>query len=508
VFAIEVEYLTGRAVATTRHRREEAEWPPHPGRLFSALVDAAFQADSTDGLTLPDDIRAALEWLERLDPPSVAVSGAQRRDVIPVFVPVNDAVAPEVKAGKVPSAGQIADAVAVLPDGRGKQARFFPTVIPDSPLVHFVWDSAPDAEKHRPALDRLATNVTYLGHSSSLVRVEVIDAHAPITHRPDPNGRHTLRVPARGRLAELVSHDRRNARPSPGLYAAYAKVSEEKKPVGPAESGSVFGDVIVCEIDGPFLPLSGATRFLNAVRDAVIRATDTESQAVKTLVSGHTADGGVSREDHVAYIPLANVGFNRYSDGKVMGFGLVLPRGLARFSAERRAILKAVAGLDGIGFGGHEWRVTIPTENIPKSLETWAYTAASKLWATVTPILCDRFPKEKDGERLEDILAQSVERVVGVRPVHVHLTRTEKHPFRIRTEMSDERSLKVGAFSVFHGVPPSHEFSNRRKPDDPPRHRIHAVVEFDREVRGPLIVGAGRYQGLGLFRVWKPEGRE
>ena len=59
--------------------------------------------------------------------------------MIPAFVPVNDAAAPDVKAGKAPSAGQVADAVAVLPDRRGKQPRFFPAVVPDSPLVHFVW---------------------------------------------------------------------------------------------------------------------------------------------------------------------------------------------------------------------------------------------------------------------------------------------------------------------------------------------------------------------------------
>ena len=105
MFAIEVEYLTGRAVATARDKREVAEWPPHPGRLFSALVDAAFQAVSDDGENLPDDIRSALEWLEQRDAPSIAVSEAQKRDVMQVFVPVNDAVAPTVKAGREPSAG-------------------------------------------------------------------------------------------------------------------------------------------------------------------------------------------------------------------------------------------------------------------------------------------------------------------------------------------------------------------------------------------------------------------
>ena len=211
MFALEVEYLTGRAVATARHRREEAEWPPHPGRLYSALVDAAFQAVSADGETLPDDIRAALEWLEKQDAPSLAVGEAQRRDVMPVFVPVNDASTP-AKPGRVPSAGQIKDALAVLPDGRGRQPRYFPTVIPDSPLVHFIWENALDAETHRPAFDRLTAFVPYLGHSSSLVRVAVTDAPERITYRPDPHGQHQLRVPAPGRLGDLIAHYAQNSR--------------------------------------------------------------------------------------------------------------------------------------------------------------------------------------------------------------------------------------------------------------------------------------------------------
>lgn len=486
MFALEVEYLTGRAVATARHAREEAEWPPHPGRLFSALVNAAYETFSDDGLVLPTSIRDALEWLEALAPPAIAASEGQRRGVVTVFVPGNDAQAPELKKDKSPSAAQIDEAMAVLPERRGKQSRFFPATIPDSPLVHFIWEKSPDVERHRSALESLASAVVYLGHSSSTVRVAVVDTPAAATYEPDPTGRHTFRVPTHGRLRELESQFRRSARPSPGQYAAYRKTSEKLKP--PVRgAGTVFGDVVVCELDreGPHLPLSGSLKLLTAVRDAIIERTDAESTAVKSLVSGHTANGDRSRDEHVAYIPLANVGYP-YSDGRVMGFGVVLPRGLGRYSAERWAILRAVAGLPQVGIkGGHAWSVALSTEEGAKSLQTIPYIGPSKTWATATPLLCDRHPKDRDGERLEDVIADSVERVVGVRPVYV----------------------EAGPISRHRGVPPSHAFPNRRKDGDQPRHRAHAFLAFEHEISGPIIVCAGRYLGLGLFRVWEPEVR-
>lgn len=33
----------------------------------------------------------------------------------------------------------------------------------------------------------------------------------------------------------------------------------------------------------------------------------------------------------------------------------------------------------------------------------------------------------------------------------------------------------------------------------------HAILEFDRPVLGPILLGAGRFSGLGLFRPIRPE---
>src|SRR5512146_2289711 len=89
MLAIEVELLTGRYIATRYNDRTRAEWPPHPARLFSALVATHYAKDPP----VPAE-RAALEWLERqVPPPSLHASlddETAEREPHTVFVPVND----------------------------------------------------------------------------------------------------------------------------------------------------------------------------------------------------------------------------------------------------------------------------------------------------------------------------------------------------------------------------------------------------------------------------------
>jgi CRISPR-associated protein Csb2 len=50
------------------------------------------------------------------------------------------------------------------------------------------------------------------------------------------------------------------------------------------------------------------------------------------------------------------------------------------------------------------------------------------------------------------------------------------------------------------GVPPVPAFRLLRKNAERPRWGIHARLEFAAPVRGPVVLGAGRYFGLGLMR--------
>jgi CRISPR-associated protein Csb2 len=60
-------------------------------------------------------------------------------------------------------------------------------------------------------------------------------------------------------------------------------------------------------------------------------------------------------------------------------------------------------------------------------------------------------------------------------------------------------SVEISLAPMLPGAQPVHAF--RPWPDRPGRNRrarVHAELRFDRPVRGPVLLGAGRYYGLGL----------
>jgi CRISPR-associated protein Csb2 len=197
MFCLKVEFLTGRYYATDHTLRAQAEWPPHPSRLFSALVDA------WASLGQPGEGEEALEWLERQTPPALTVSERSRRDAVETFVPVNDEE--------------------TLPVDRLRQSRHFPSITPERPDVHFIWSEASPTPVQVAALTALAASVTYLGHSASKVIVSAVENAPEPNFFPDAFGNSVLRVPAAGRFRSLCEAWDLDRRPSVGRTYAYRR---------------------------------------------------------------------------------------------------------------------------------------------------------------------------------------------------------------------------------------------------------------------------------------------
>jgi CRISPR-associated protein Csb2 len=474
MFALEVEYLTGRAAAAAPEDRDAAEWPPHPGRLFLALVAAHAEHDPTDAAE-----RAALLWLERQEPPALGLPDYEgRRSVPTVFVPVNDNTGPDSIPRGGFSAQVVADRIRVLPERRSKQPRSFPAVAPDPPRVVFVWERADTAgaAAHRPALERLAVRVPYLGHSSSLVRVAPCEPPAELVLRPADDGETVLRVPTPGRLDELLATHAAGRRPTAGFFAGYARAAAPE-PDWPATKA--FGRLFVFRLrGGPTPPLEAAPYLTGAVRDALMKHCP--DQPPPEVISGHDAAGRPSRRDHLAVLPLPFVD-HRHADGSVKGFAVALPAEIT--PADRVTVLRTLGNVEQQKITlGRQGAWTVERDSAVPDLRTLRpepYLGPAETWATVTPLVFDRFPKRTGGRTARDLVVTAC----------------------ARAGLPEPAEVGIGPIAWLRGVPPSRVFVPRPgKAGQPPRPFWHVALSFDRPVRGPLILGAGRYYGMGLFR--------
>ncbi len=443
MFALEVEYLLGRSFAGDFRDRGEPEWPPHPSRLFSALAAAYFESgnDSNE--------RAALEWLESQPPPLIRAGAAGQPAPVTAFVPTN----------------YPGDAVPVL---RGKQPRTFAAQAPSEFTVHFIWpDCEPDPAVAK-ALDALASRAGYLGKACSLVRMRVRPDAPDANWAPDPSGEYSLRVTGHGRLCELERLFAADLRPSPGPQHRYVNLEERQAREDAVRSE--FGHMDVFRrIAGPGLPIEATVTLTDAVRAALMSIAG-QAGPVAGILHGHTD------RTHCAVVALPFIG-SQHADGRLMGFAIVTPR--AASPAERRAVLAAGSSLSLLRIPGFaDW--ALEPQDAPAlqaSLRPATWTRASKVWQTVTPILLDRFPKKK-GPSVEEIVAGACRRIGLPGPVRI----------------------EHGPYSALEGVPPVPAFRLHRSSDARPRWAVHATIEFNVPVQGPVLLGAGRYFGLGLLR--------
>lgn len=555
MFALEVNFLTGRYVATAYNDRGRAEWPPHPARLFSALVAALHdQPDVTE------EEERALAWLEVQPPPWIEDPGADVREVVRVFVPVNDVTvlssgmdseyeamedlrrtlerlqdsarqpadgeAAKVRAREIKttekelskrrakwlavaqdahtvgdgSAAAVLSAARVLPGGRVRQPRTFPSVTPRRSRVVFTWADAEPSAEVVAALDRIAARVTRLGHSSSLVSVRVVEQAGHADWMPSDEGSMRLRAVRGGQLERLREvHDRfleTEPRLMPSLLQPYRHGARQDVPFVP---GSSFGVnwLVLRRSGGLALPMTAAPGLARQIRRILIRFAE---EPVSAMISGHRPDGGASDRAHAAIVPLPFIGSHR-ADGRIMGVAIVLPEEID--DAERTAVYRAVANWeDSVRIGDeeapelpvhlgpagtlHVQRVEVLAEAQSLHSATWCDPASR--WATATPIALDRNPGDLRSRRpaeLSKAIEEATESIVlscariGL-PTPTSVTICPAAPIA--------GGAKARAFPAYGG------------PSGGPRILTHARLEFPVPVRGPVLLGAGRYHGLGLLR--------
>jgi CRISPR-associated protein Csb2 len=539
MLAIEVRLLAGRYGATAYNDRTVAEWPPHPGRLFSALVDTWADADEPNPQEHTD-----LLWLEQQPPPHIRCVGdeaVRRRRPVTVYVPGNDPTAlakvaererkslareaavqrwreePNKRTERAMTkavdayhaavtAASAADPAAptsvleVLPEYRNRQPRQYPVVIPDDPLITFVWPGAEPDPSRRARLDGLLGRVARLGHSGTPVACRVAADDAPAAlYAPMAGGGLFLRVPSPGLLdrleSEFARHQGRRERRLPARLVEYG-VPRPPRPV--TLSGVMAGEWIVIPVESPPLQLSRSLEITRALRDALAAA----SPEAEEYLTGRFADS--AGRPHVAVVPLGDVG-HRWATGLVRGLALVLPKDIG--AADREMIDRAVsewqlAGApvllaDGIAVSTGPPQRAAPVgggpaalwSDLPYALRRSVWCRPSRRWLSATPVALDRHvPALHRAPEADQVAAELL----------VQACRFAGLP--------EPAEVTVIPSSALVGVPRAGGRDHRRA--FPPfvaarsgrlRQSTHATLTFERDVAGPVLLGAGRYLGRGLF---------
>lgn len=591
MFVLAVSLLTGRYTATTFNDRSTAEWPPHPARLFSALVAAWADADEPSSAE-----RNALRWLENQPPPELFCDPLDRvvhRSEVTHYVPVNDASAlgreviednycdhheaarqlasvsglADKAAVKLRTSAQklaaktrkalltattaqgresatvIASARQVLPGERMRQPRSFPTVRPATPSFEFRWPEVEPDGATFDALAALAGRVGRLGHASTLVAVEARRlAEGDPTFVPDPAGGDLpLRVPRAGLLDALDAQFARDRGVEPRTMPSGVARYRSGGPASPNARPLLGGDWIVLglprrDVDGAVQSRLRLTRTLDvarAVRGALLAHGP---QPAPGFLTGHrvpgdphpqpdpeadpgTGDGGgpqttVSSRPHLAVVPLPEVA-SVHSGGILQAVALVLPADCR--DEDRQLVVEAVRswGNDGrvLRLGSASGAALSMAVDEPVVDPVWGgarrpgrssratarrsfWCRPSRTWVSATPVALDRFPGDlaaRDtaiAERAEAAAAAGIARSCML------------------AGLPAPTSVIVSSLGLLTAVPAASTGRTDRRDRFPGfaagasgqrRMTVHARIEFPDEVDGPVLLGAGRFLGYGLF---------
>lgn len=496
MLALRIEFLTGVFMATDRHdaTRRRPEWPPHPDRLFSALVAAAALPEASEG-NVPDAAEKALEWLAgqswtdkgEVIAPQLHASPAHLRDAPDVYMPTNpheDEVWTKETKEKTRRVKKNFNQTSLLPALRIKAALPVPAVVPEDPVVTFLWPEA-DPREHRDTLAAICDYLTYLGRSRSLVRVTLDPDPPQPTHVPDPDGAIQLRVPGANRLKELKDTFLAERRPNPAPVQGYRCVADPAPSSEPIRSSFDRMYIFRPDPQDPALPAVAAPAAARAFRAGLMEAVAPAQTANNLPVQVPGIVKGAKGAPMCAFVALPFVHpRQRHADGSVKGLAVLVPKAaqhedrmLVALGLER--LVSKGLQLPGVG-RWHLKEVTDDTQAM-RTLQRATWRGPSRYWTTAVTMRFGHVPKPGNGGEAGVIL-DSLRRA-GIDP-------------------DDVLEITVGRHSPLHGAPPSWAFKPRRNAaeEGPPTPRLrHVTVRFARLVDGPLVIGAGRFLGHGLM---------
>ncbi len=473
-----------------------SEWPPSPFRLFQALVTAAAR-----GARLAEEDRQALTWLEELAPPLIAAPrclGVGQRVV--TYVPNNDL-----------------DAVGGDPD-RVEEIRaakhIQPRLLLGRPRFLYVWRFESEEGVHLPTqrLTRIVRRLYQLGRGVDMAWArahvlpaeeagKMLEAHDGTLH--EPCGRHgranRLGTPTKGSLASL---ERRFAAFRERLKVVrqgrrmQQRFHQPPKPVVAMVGYRCAPRRLLFEIREGARPEAFApvmqrhvASFVKKVRDMLalrLKEAGYEQDLVERLVVGQ----GASEQDkrrRLRLVALPSIGMP-HAGGAVRRLLVEVPQDCSIAVEDVEWALR-IPCFDP-DTGELTGQLLVPAADtgmmqhygIPADGEHENERLRHLLWRTVTPAALPILRQGRTGHARAETEAEAV---AAVRAALRHAgVKTRAVRIRVQREPFDRNS----------------HMASHYEPDRfDPRQLWHVEILFEAPLEGPLVIGDGRFLGLGLM---------
>jgi CRISPR-associated protein Csb2 len=522
-------------------------WPPSPARLFQALVAGAFGGRWAGEETGGDrsEAEAALRWLEALPPPRIAAPAGRPGQTVLHYVPNNSL---DRKGGDPARVSEIRTAKSLSP-------RLFDT----PPTLLYAWtlpagEAGPQA--HAATLCRLAERLHTLGRGidPAFARAEVLDWAAVeqrletsglALYRPTPGGGGIggveILCPAPGTLDSLHRRHAAHLGQYSAARAGRSVVIDFRRPPKALLTPVAYGRRPIRRLyelrddDGALVawPLTRAVALAERVRDRLAGLLsrrlpgppDKDGRLVERLVIGRGA-AATDMPLRPRLIPLPSVGM-AHTDPSIRRLLLEVPPDCPIPAAE---LTHALSGLDLTEFDPETGAVVggglllhpaegqgmarhyrIPVDRVQGGRPPGGRTAdggengppPGRAWHTITPALLPA-PRSRAGRRRghgaratgSDRLATEAAAIQAVRQALRHagidpagaLIRVQREPWTTKGARAD-------AFTL-----PTRSMGSPRRGEE----LWHVAIRLDRPVIGPLVIGDGRWLGLGLMRPGGP----
>lgn len=499
VLLITVRFHDGRYHGT-------GDWPPSPARLFQALVAGI----GNEG-PLSEVVSRALEWLEGLEPPVIASPVMTSGMTIPKhFVPNNDL---DAHGGFASKLGKTRTGIKVWKPKLFDQETAF--------LYAWRFDDTDDSRAHAQGICKYAERLYQLGRG-----VDQAWAVGEIIEPKDleellPGYRGVVHSPTGGRHGTVL------ACPHPGslrsLKDRYEEMGQRFKAQGQGRSGRLqFTQApkprfMPTTYDSPpsrqvfelhsrtseahlvAWPLFRISALVVAVRGGALARLklalpDQENQIEECLV-GRKADGRdpVPKAARVRILPLPSIG-HAHADEAIRRVLVEVPAGCLLRSDD---VFWAVSGLELTGPDSANHPDSVLTATSDDSM-LWHYGLGDRKevrWRTITPAALPETAKRRRIEptRRSAEAKRGSERATEQQHAAREVAQALRHAevsacvdiIRVQREPFEAKGERVEAFAL------GTRFQKERL--------WHVELILREPVSGPLVIGDGRYYGLGFM---------